>query len=90
MSRLILNTGIIFVGMLVGTSVYALGPPGSAYNGGTGIGIDNFYQQLPVTATPAAQQKEQETQRDQQVKANNYPRYVNVTKIPVSFTPSRQ
>jgi hypothetical protein len=87
MNRLIPNTAVVLFGILVGASAYALGPPGSAYNGGTGIGVDNFYDQLRTK--PAAQQNEQQTKRVQKADVDKYPRYVNVTKIPVSFSPDK-
>ena len=80
MNKLVVKASIILLGSLLGSTVFALGPPGTARNGGTGSGIDNFYEQL--AAAKIAEQKNTLTAaKSQPPKRDDYPRYVNVTKV---------
>jgi len=88
MNKLVVNAGIILAGILLCSTAYALGPPGTARNGGTGSGIDNSYEQL--AAAKAAEQKSTSTRaatQSKQPKRNDYPMYVNITKVSNRFTP---
>ena len=84
MNKLVVNAGIILAGILLCSTAYALGPPGTARNGGTGSGIDNSYEQLAVDKA-ADQKNTLATAQNQQPKRDDYPRYVNVTKVSNRF-----
>ncbi len=84
MNKLVVKASIILAGSLLCSTVFALGPPGTARNGGTGSGIDNFYEQL--AAAKIAEQKNTLTAtKSQPSKRDDYPRYVNVTKVSSSI-----
>ena len=80
MNKLVVKATIILAGSLLCSTVFALGPPGAARNGGTGSGIDNSYEQL-VAAKTAEQKNTLVTTQSQQPKRDDYPRYVNITKV---------
>jgi|GEM_PF-6382792 len=84
MNKLVVKAGIVLTGILLCSTAYALGPPGAARNGGTGSGIDNSYEQL-AAAKPAEQKSTLAATQSQQSKRDNYPKYVNVTKVSNSF-----
>lgn len=84
MNKLVVKASIILTGSLLCSAVFALGPPGAARNGGTGSGIDNFYEQL-AAAKAAVQKNTLAATQSQQPKRDDYPRYVNVTKVSNTF-----
>ena len=86
MNKLVVNAGIILTGILLCSTAFALGPPSAARNGGTGYGIDNFYEQLAAVKT-AEQKNTLAATQSQQPKRDDYPRYVNITKVSNRFTP---
>lgn len=78
------------MGVLLCAPVFALGPPGPAHNGGTGYGIDNFYDQIPDKSVQAQikssmQPSIQTVTQSQTSEKDDYPRYVNVNKVSNRF-----